>query len=105
MSMQANLTRLLRPRQIAFVGSIQSEGSIAACRRAGYAGEMWTVSPNRDEIGGIPCVREISDLPEAPDVALLALSPERTVAAIKALGEMGAGGAVCMSAGYAEMNE
>jgi acetate---CoA ligase (ADP-forming) len=105
MNSHKDLSKLLRPRHIAFVGSIQAEGAIAACRRAGYAGEMWTVSPNRDEIGGIACVNTVADLPQAPDVALLALSPERSVEAIQALSDIGAGCAVCMSAGYAELDE
>ncbi len=101
----ANLSRLLRPRHIAFVGSIQAEGSIAACRRAGYKGEMWTVSPNRKEIGGIACVSRIEDLPQPPDAALLALSSDNTVRAAHELAKLGAGGAVCMAAGFAELND
>ncbi|MGB1250860.1 MAG: acetate--CoA ligase family protein [Candidatus Promineifilaceae bacterium] len=100
---QKNLSRLLRPRHIAFIGSAQAAGSLAACQQAGYEGQIWTVNPRREQIGGVRCVQSISQLPEPPDAALLALSPARTVNAVRELAAMGAGGAVCMAAGFAEL--
>ena len=98
-----NLGRLLRPRHIAFIGGTQAARALAACRRAGFKGQLWTVNPRRDEIGGIPCVSRIEDLPEAPDAALLGLSPRRSIEAVSSLSAMGAGGAVCIAAGFAEL--
>lgn len=103
--MTSNLSRFLRPRHIAFIGSIQAEGAIAACKRSGFKGEIWAVNPNRETIGGVLCVPSIGDLPEAPDATLLALSPERSVDAVRELARAGAGGAVCMAAGFAELND
>lgn len=99
---QRNLNRLLRPRHIAFVGGSQAAGSLTACQRNGFEGHIWTVNPVRDDIGGVPCVPHVEDLPEAPDAVLLAMSPERTVEAVKALSAMGAGGASCVAAGFLE---
>lgn len=75
------------------------------CRRAGYKGDIWVVNPTRDEIAGINCVPSIDALPEPPDAAVLALSPERSITAIKQLREIGAPAAVCMVAGFAELND
>lgn len=100
-----NIGRLLRPRHIAFIGGSQAAGSLAACQRAGYEGQTWTVNPRRAHIGGVPCVQSIRQLPEPPDAALLALSPARTVEAVRELAAMGAGGAVCMAAGFAEIGD
>ena len=100
---QKNLNRLLRPRQIAYIGGSQAMGALATSQRAGFAGELWVVNPNRQEIGGLGCFARIEDLPEAPDAALLALSPERSIEAVKSLAAIGAGGAVCMAAGFAEL--
>ena len=100
---QINLGRLLRPRHIAFIGGSQAAGALAACQRAGYQGQLWTVNPRREQIGGIRCVQRISQLPEPPDAALLALSPARTIEAVRELAARGAGGAVCMAAGFAEL--
>ncbi|MEM7336465.1 MAG: CoA-binding protein, partial [Chloroflexota bacterium] len=100
-----NLGRLLRPKHIAFIGGTQVEGAIAACRRAGFEGHIWVVNPKRDQIAGVPCINAIADLPEPPDASLIALSPSRTVETVQALNEFGAGGAVCMAAGFAEVDE
>jgi len=102
---QKNLARLLRPRHIAFIGGSQAAGAIAACQRAGFKGKIWVVNPARSEIHGIACVASIEELPEAPDAALLALSPERSIEAVKILANMNAGGAVCMAAGFAELGD
>ena len=99
----ARLARLLRPRSIAFVGGSQVAGAIRACRRGGYAGEMWVVNPIAEEIEGIACVPYIEDLPHAPDAAVIGLSAERSIEAVKALASTGAGGAVVMVSGFAEM--
>ncbi len=102
---RANLNRLLRPRHIAYIGGSQVTGSIAASRAAGYNGELWVVNPVRDEIGGLQTFARIEDLPQAPDAALIALSPERSIEALAALASSGAGGAVCMAAGFAELGD
>ena len=100
---RANLKRLLKPRQIAFVGGGHLETCIALTRRAGYGGEIHVVNPKRDEIAGIACVPSIDDLAEAPDAAFVALSQERSIEAIGALARIGAGGAVCHVAGFGEL--
>jgi len=100
---QANLNRLLRPRHIAYIGGGQLEGAITASREAGFDGEIWVVNPVRAEIAGLACYARIEDLPRAPDAALIAMSAERSIEAVAALAAIGAGGAVCMAAGFAEI--
>ncbi len=100
---RANLKRLLRPRQIAFVGGRHLENCIALARRAGYGGKIHVVNPTREEIAGIPCVPSLDALPRAPDAAFVALSRERTIPAMADLARIGAGGAVCHAAGFSEL--
>lgn len=98
-----DLSRLMRPRSIAFVGGSQIAGPIRACRRAGYDGQMWVVNPSKPSIEGIACVASIDTLPAPPDAAIVGLAPERSIDAVKALARAGAGGAVVMSSGFAEL--
>jgi acyl-CoA synthetase (NDP forming) len=98
-----NLYRLLRPRHIAYIGGSQVEGPIEASRNAGFDGEIRVVNPVRDRVAGLQTFSRIEDLPEAPDAALIALSPERSIEAVAALASIGAAGAVCMAAGFAEL--
>jgi acyl-CoA synthetase (NDP forming) len=98
-----NLKRLLRPRHIAYIGGSHVTGPIAASRAAGFDGELWVVNPVHVEIAGLPTFARIEDLPQAPDAALVALSPERSIEAVAALASIDAGGVVCMAAGFAEL--
>lgn len=100
-----NLKRLLRPRHIAYIGGSHVAGPLAASQAAGFDGEIWVVNPVRDEIGGIRTCARIEDLPQAPDAALVALSAERSIEAVAALAAIGAGGVVCMAAGFAELGD
>ncbi len=100
---QANLLRMMRPRRIAFVGGQQIAGPINACRRAGFDGEILAINPTRDAIAGIRCIPSIRDLDAAPDGALVALSPTGSIDAVAELRSIGAGGAVVIAAGFAEL--
>ncbi|MGB7243245.1 MAG: acetate--CoA ligase family protein [Sulfitobacter sp.] len=102
---RANFQRLLRPRHIAFVGGRDAIIAINEARRRGFQGQMWAVNPKRAELGGLPCVASIDDLPEAPDAVYLAIPAGGVVAALRILAQMGAGGVVCFSAGFKETGD
>ncbi len=97
-----NFDRLLNPRHIAFVGGADAITAVTEARRRGFRGEMWAVNPKRDELVGLPCYASIDDLPGAPDAAYLAIPAQAAVGAVAQLSAMGAGGAVCYSAGFKE---
>lgn len=102
---QLNITRLLNPRHIAFIGGDRAGWAIKVCRAAGYAGEMYAVHPRKNEIEGIACVRQITDLPVAPDATFISVPADSTVEIVGHLAKMGAGGAVCYASGFAELGE
>ena len=100
-----NLKRLLAPRHIVFLGGERAIWAIRTCRDAGYSGQMFAVHPKKDRIEGLPCVRRVTDLPVAPDGAFLAVPADATIEVVRQMNAMGAGGAVCYAAGFAEMGE
>lgn len=102
---QANLKRLLAPRHLVFLGGERAALAIRTCRAAGYAGEMYAVHPKKTEIEGVACVKRISDLPVAPDGTFLAVPAQATIEVVGELATMGASGAVCYAAGFAELGE
>jgi acyl-CoA synthetase (NDP forming) len=99
-----DLSRLLRPQSVAYLGGSQISGPIRAARRAGYEGELYVVNPVKSEIEGITCVPSVADLPVVPDAAVVGLSAERSITAVEALAKAGCGGAVVMVSGFAELN-
>ncbi len=101
---KANLKRLLRPRHIAFIGGNDAAFSAKQCADQ-FKGPVWGVNPNCQELGGQPCYPTVLDLPEAPDAVFLATPRKFTTNIISQLNDMGAGGVVCFTAGYAELGE
>ena len=97
-----DLARLLRPRSIAVVGGRAAAEVIRQNRALGYAGAMWRVYPSADAIAGERVFRRLADLPDAPDAAFLAVNRDATIACVRELARMGAGGAVAYAAGFAE---
>lgn len=98
-----NLKRLLSPRHVAFVGGSSAELAARQCAGAGFDGPIWGVNPGRTEIAGHPCFARVEDLPEPPDAVFLAVPRDAVVETVAALARMGAGGAVCYTAGFREL--
>lgn len=99
----ADLSRLLRPRSIAVIGGgAWCANVIRECRRMGFDGPVWPVHPTRAEVGGVPAVARIEDLPQAPDAVYIGINRAATVEAVRVLSAAGAGGAICFASGFAE---
>jgi len=97
-----NLKRLLAPRHVAFVGGRSMARALKRCAEGGYAGQMWLVNPQHDALEGVPCIRQISDLPCGPDAVFIATNRELTLTCVRELAAKGAGGAICYASGFAE---
>ncbi|WP_163557178.1 bifunctional acetate--CoA ligase family protein/GNAT family N-acetyltransferase [Halomonas sp. NO4] len=102
-------TRFLRhffePRTVAVVGASEKAHSIGGLvirnlEDAGFRGSVWAVNPKGyDTVFGRPCVAHIRDLPETPDLAVVA-SPAATLPKVIAqLGRVGVKAALVLSAG------
>ena len=100
--MSRDLSRLLRPRSIAVLGSVWAENVIAQCQKIGFAGPVWPVHPRRESVGGLPAFRSIADLPEAPDATFIGVNRQATLSVVHDLAAAGAGGAVCFASGWTE---
>ena len=102
--MTRDLSRLLRPRSIAVIGGgAWCAAVIGQLRKSGFAGPVWPVHPKAAEIGGFRAYSSLAALPHAPDAAFVGINREATVGAVAALSRLGAGGAVCFAAGFAEV--
>ena len=71
----------------------------------GYEGALWSVHPKLAEFAGVPAVRSVSDLPEAPDASFIGVNRHATVEIVDRLSDMGAGGAVCFASGFLEAEQ
>jgi len=102
MTKTPSLQRLLSPRTVAVFGGNSAAEVVRQCRSVGFDGELWAVNPKRTELEGIPCVASVADLPGVPDASFIAAPPESTLQIIRDLASLGAPGAICFAAGFAE---
>ncbi|MFU8881115.1 MAG: acetate--CoA ligase family protein [Rhodobacterales bacterium] len=100
-----DLSRLLRPRSIAVLGSGWAENVVYQCQRMGFKGPVWPVHPHRAQIGGAPCFASLADLPSAPDATFIGVNRHATLDIVAGLAQMGAGGGICFSSGWRETGE
>ncbi len=97
-----NLDFLLRPRSVAVIGASDRARSVGAALmrnllRGGFRGAVWPVNPRRASVAGLRAFPDVTGLPEAPDLAILA-SPAATLSDIvRALGERGTRAAVVVT--------
>ncbi|WDF71885.1 acetate--CoA ligase family protein [Novosphingobium sp. KACC 22771] len=107
---RASIARLLKPRSVAVVGASDKPGALGATLisnldRAGYAGAIYPINPNRDKIGERACLPSVDALPDGVDVAVLAIPRAFVLDTIKGLAARGVGSAIIFAAGFAEDGE
>src|SRR5688500_2616435 len=105
-----NLDKLFKPRSVALIGATDRAGSVASVllrnlRRAGFAGALHLVNPNRQSLDGLPVYPNIESLPETPDLAVIVTRPDTVPGLIASLGTRGTKAAVVITAGFGEMGE
>ncbi len=99
---------LFSPRSVAVFGASEREDSVAGViyanlRKSGFTGAVYPVNPKHEVLLGEKCYAHASDLPEAPDLAIIA-TPAPTVARImEDCGKRGVRYAVVLSAGFREI--
>ena len=101
---------LIRPESIAVIGATADANKLNGrplhyLRRDGYRGRIYPVNPNREDVIGFKCYPDVESLPEAPQMAIVAVAARRAVAAVEALGRKGTRTAIVFSAGFGETGE
>ena len=102
------LGRLLAPRSVAVIGASPAPGKAgnALVRSlATFGGAVLPVHPTADEVHGRPVAKRLADLPEVPDLALLAVPAAAVPSVVRECGEAGVAGAVVHAGGFAEADE
>lgn len=98
---------LFSPRVIAVVGAAREEGKVGHeifdnIINAGFKGKCYPVNPKADNIHGFKCYPSISDLPEAPEVAVIIIPAKAVPPVLEECGKAGTKYAVIISAGFKE---
>lgn len=105
-----SLDALMSPRSIAIIGASQEATKIGGrpvdlLRRHGYAGRIYPVNPKAALVQGLKAYASVADIPETPDLAIIAVDAERASEAVEQCAARGVRSVVVFSSGFAELGE
>lgn len=104
---EAGLRALLEPRSIAVIGATERPQYggrfVQNLRAGGYQGRLYPVNPNREFVFGLGCYPSIGAVPEAVDLAAVIVPAALVAETLGQCAAAGAGAAVVISAGFAEV--
>lgn len=107
-SFRKRLDGMFAPRSITVIGAGATPDKVGhaimdSIVTGGFPGPVYPVHPKHQEILGHRVYKDVSDLPEVPDLAVVALNQHSTVEMTARLREMGVCGASIIAGGYSEM--
>ncbi len=100
-----NLDAFLKPASVALVGASRrpgSVGAVAADNLRAFSGRVFRVNPHLKLDAGAGVYPHVSCLPEAPELAIVAVPAAAVPGVITDLGKLGTRAAVVLSAGFGE---
>lgn len=105
--MNRDLKGMFEPKNIAVVGASRDPKKVGAIVlkniiRSGYTGKIYPINPNIDSVGNLNFYKSVSDLPEVPDLLIVAVPAEIANSVIEEAGKVGIKNVVLFSAGYKE---
>ncbi len=104
------LEHVLNAKSVAIIGASRNKTkrgyqAIKTLLADGFEGEIYPVNPKEDTILGLKCFKDITDIPDKVDLALIT-TPARTIPKILAnCGAKGVAGAVIIAGGFRELGE
>ena len=104
-----NLDVMFSPKSVAVFGASDEAGSVGKTVtdnlfNGAFDGAVWPVNPRHKVIAGSKCFSDANQLPEAPDLAVIATPPRFVPGIIADLGARGTKAAVVITAGLRQMN-
>ena len=70
--------------------------------QAGFSGPILPVNPKRGSVHGLGAYKDVTSLPAAPDLAVIATPPDTVPSLVSELGALGTRAVVVLTAGFAE---
>jgi acyl-CoA synthetase (NDP forming) len=106
------MTRLkaaLDPRSVAIIGASENPNKVGGrpvhyLDKFGFKGKIFPINPSRPEVQGHKCYKSLADLPEAPDMAIVAVAGDNAIGAVEECAARGVKVAVVMASGFGEVD-
>ena len=108
--MPNNLTAFFSPKSIAVIGASRSPKKIGNIlirniMSLGFVGKIYPINPTAKTILKNKCFKDISEVPETPDLVIISIPAAFVPEVLKKVGEKGSKNAVVISAGFKESGE
>ena len=102
-----SLVPLFRPKTVAVVGASRDPSSLGNALfrnilQGRFKGTLYPVNPRAHAIEGVRAYPSLSDLPEAPDLVILAVPASKVLTVARRALDMGSRGLLVLAAGFAE---
>ncbi len=102
-----NIDKLFKPQTIAVVGASDTPqkmgGAILGLLKEKSKAQIFPINPKRDELLGLKTYKSIGEVPEAVDLAVLAVPAKFTPDVVRDCAAAGVKVAIIISAGFGEM--
>nr|WP_203689766.1 GNAT family N-acetyltransferase [Streptomyces sp. SID12488] len=106
-AVRRSLRPLLEPRSVAVIGANRDPLTIgheivANLLRGGFGGSVFPVNPHAEQIAGVRAYASVRDLPEPPDLALVAVRAGAVPDVVRECADAGVKAVVVVSTGFGE---
>ena len=103
-----DLTKMFNPDSVAIVGASNSAGKVGYIIvnnmiNDGFEGNIYPINPKDDEIQGLKAYKNVSDLPEVPDLVIVSIPSVLVNPVVEECGEFGVKNMVVITAGFKEI--
>jgi len=100
---------MFEPRSVAFLGASNDPRKwgyriLFNLKFGGFQGRIYPVNPTKDEIMGLKVYRNVGDIPEIPDLAVIVVPPPSVPQLVKECVIKGIKAGVVITAGFAEVS-
>ncbi|MCG6206745.1 acetate--CoA ligase family protein [Rhodopseudomonas sp. HC1] len=106
----SRLRAALDPRSIAVIGASDNPNKVGGrpvhfLGKFGFKGKIYPINPTRPEIQGHKSYASLADLPEAPEMVIVAVAGDNAIAAVEDCATAGVKVAVVMASGFGEVDQ
>ena len=105
----SRLKAALDPRSIAIIGASENPNKVGGrpvhyLGKFGFKGRIFPINPSRPEVQGYKCYKSLADLPEAPEMVIVAVAGDNAIGVVEDCAAHGVKVAVVMASGFGEVD-
>jgi acyl-CoA synthetase (NDP forming) len=105
----SRLKAALDPRSVAIIGASENPNKVGGrpvhyLDKFGFKGRIFPINPSRAEVQGHKCYKSLDDLPEAPEMVIVAVAGDNAIGVVEDCAAHGVKVAVVMASGFGEVD-